>query len=153
MSDSQIPKEVFNDLEKSMRTQMDEYEKTQFRRLQLVTPTLFAKFLAEKGVSGNCLACGSTELSTPETMSLDSSRYLFKDKKRSELTPDERALNAHAAAVHYVTPSIIDPNKAPLISNYQFRMICQNCGFISYFRAASVVFWVEELMEINKDPS
>ncbi|GLY60114.1 hypothetical protein [Pectobacterium carotovorum] len=122
----------------------DDPKQKDYRRLQLVTPQLFAQYLTEKGVNKSCLACGYDKLSTPETMSIDSSRNPFSDKKPSELTEEETQLYVEAAAVHYVTSSLIDESKTPLVSNHQYRLICQNCGFISYFRAANVVYWVED---------
>ncbi|EPX3666035.1 MULTISPECIES: hypothetical protein [Citrobacter] len=129
----------------------DDPVRSAYRRLQLVTPQLFAQYLAEKGVSKGCLACGYDKLSTPETMSLDSSRNPFKDKKPSEFTEEESRQYVDAAAVHYVTPSLIDESKTPLVSNHQYRLVCQNCGFISYFRAANVVHWVEDRINEQGD--
>lgn len=129
----------------------DDPARNAYHRLRLVTPQLFAQYLAEKGVNKGCLACGHDKLSTPETMSLDSSRSPFKDKKPSELTEEESRQYVDATAVHYVTPSLIDESKAPLVSNHQYRLICQNCGFISYFRAANVVYWVEDRIHDQGD--
>lgn len=144
-------KELYEQLLQQASQQRDEHDKIQFRRLQLVTPQLFAEFLAEKGVAGHCLACGHKELSTPETMSLDSTRSPFPDKKPSELTEEESAQYVAATAVHYVTSSLIDTSKVPSVSNHQYRMICPNCGFISYFRAANVVYWVEDRINEQGD--
>ncbi|ENK1841807.1 hypothetical protein ACOSP8_004012 [Enterobacter hormaechei] len=132
---------------------IDDAERRTYRRLQLVTPQLFAQFLSEKGVARSCLACGHSELSTPETMSLDSSRSPFPEKKPSELTEEESQQYFEATAVHYATPSLIDESKTKLVSNYQYRLVCQNCGFISYFRAANVVYWVEDRMNVHEDES
>lgn len=143
--------EAYKLLEQESSTQRDEYQRKQYRRIQAVTPQLFAKFLAEKGVPGHCLACGHHELSTPETMIIDSSRSPFADERTSELTEEEIQQHIDAAAVNYVTPSLIDESKSPLVSNYQYRLICQNCGFISYFRAANVVYWVEERVNEQGD--
>lgn len=131
----------------------DDPERKTYRRLQLVTPQLFAQFLSEKGVARSCLACGHTELSTPETMSLDSTRSPFPDKRPSELTEEESRQYVEATAVHYATPSLIDESKTTLVSNYQYRLVCQNCGFISYFRAANVVYWVEDRINVHEDES
>lgn len=147
----QKAKEIYEHICQQASRQRDEHDRIQFRRLQLVTPQLFAEFLAEKGVAGHCLACGHKELSTPETMSLDSSRNPFPDKKPSELTEEESAQYYGATAVHYVTPSLIDESKTPSVSNHQYRLICQNCGFISYFRAANVVYWVEDRIREQGD--
>ncbi len=138
-------------MEKTYR--VDDAENRAYRRLQLVTPQLFAQFLSEKGVGRRCLACGHTELSTPETMSLDSSLSPFPDKRISELTEEESRQYVEATAVHYVTPSVIDESKKSLISSYQYRLVCQNCGFISYFRAANVVYWVEDRINVQEDES
>lgn len=129
----------------------DDLKQKDYRRLQLVTPQLFAQYLTEKGVSKSCLACGYDKLSTPETMSIDSSRNPFTDKKPSELTDEEIQLYAEATTIHYVTPSLIDESKIPLVSNHQYRLVCQNCGFISYFRAANIVYWVEDRVNEQGD--
>ncbi|EAN8882056.1 hypothetical protein A4I08_17015 [Salmonella enterica] len=147
----QKAKEIYEHILQQTNAQRDEHDRKQFRRLQLVTPQLFAEFLAEKGVTSHCLACGHKELSTPETMSLDSSRNPFPDKKLSELTEEESQQYVDATAIHYVTPSLIDESKIPLVSNHQYRLICQNCGFISYFRAANVVYWVEDRINAPGD--
>ncbi|EPA0114772.1 hypothetical protein ACQYI3_004338 [Enterobacter ludwigii] len=146
-------KEIFQQLSQEADKQRDEYEQKQYRRLQLVTPQLFAKFLAEKGVNGHCLACGHTGLSTPETMGFDSSCNPFPDKKASELTEQELQQYVDVAAVNYVTPTLIDDSKTPLVSNHQYRLVCQNCGYISYFRAATVVYWVEDHINHQGDRS
>lgn len=145
--------EIQEHIRKQTTTGKDTLEKKHYRRLQMVTPTLFAQFLAEKGVSDQCIACGHNKLSTPETMSVDSTRSQFKGRKHSELSEEEKALNIEAMAVHYVTPVIIDNDKVRLISNYQYRLICQNCGFISYFHAANIVSWVEDHITERKDES
>ncbi|EBB3994477.1 hypothetical protein JKM78_004011 [Citrobacter freundii] len=131
----------------------DEFTQKEYRRLQSVTPQLFARFLTEKGVPGCCLACGRTDLSTPETTSVDISKSPFGKVKFNELSEAEREEYITATQVNYVTPIKIEPDKIASVSNHQYRLVCQNCGFTSYFRAANVVYWIEDLTAEQKDKS
>ncbi len=153
MNDPNIPQQALDLLTEAAEKQREDFVKKNYRRLQLVTPDLFSKYLSEKGVSDRCLACGHHALTTPETMGFDSSRSSTPSKKTSEMTGEELNIYTAEAAVNYVTPSIIDSNRSGMVSNYQYRMICQNCGHISYFRAANVVYWVEDLLGISEDLS
>ncbi|MRT10805.1 hypothetical protein GJV07_00675 [Enterobacteriaceae bacterium RIT711] len=144
MSESEEQK-IFEEFNRQASEHAAKFKKETFRRLQKVTPELFAQFLSDKGVSRRCLACGHSELSTSETMSLDSSLSPFGSRPISELTLEETEEYMKATAVHYVTPSVIDNDKRSLVSNYQYQLICANCGYTSLFRAANVVYWVEAL--------
>ncbi|HBG9400072.1 hypothetical protein [Citrobacter portucalensis] len=136
---------------KTIRT---ESEYIDYKRLRHVTPELFAQFLAQKGVSRYCLACGHNQLSTPETIVIDSSGSDFGLHDKSDYYSPHKIDEFMAKSTFiYVTPSLIDSSKLSLLSNMQYRLICQNCGFISYFRALNVIDWAENLNGSNEDAS
>lgn len=133
---------------------LTEPERRDFKRLQHVTPESFTQFLVEKGASRHCLACGHNQLSTPETIIIDSSGSDFGLSDKSDYRSPERIDGFMAKSVIiYVTPSPIDHSRPSLLSNMQYRLTCQNCGFISYFHALSVISWLENATKNDKDVS
>lgn len=99
------------------------------RRLERVTPEIFAAFLSAKNSSQSCLSCGSINLFVPR---VDNAIY-------------GASLNGSpsSATNEYVTHYKIRESLAPSPANCEYRVICTNCGYTSYYWALMVELWLE----------
>ncbi|ELQ9310381.1 hypothetical protein R3D73_003362 [Serratia marcescens] len=110
--------------EKSLKLQL-------LKKFEKVTPDLFSEFLYIKGVKViHCLMCGSEDIGIPQHIA---------PKKMDCLADDEEMFFS------YVSPVKVDSD-GPRYSlmNYEYRVICRNCGFVSSFAAWPVVNWIEK---------
>lgn len=97
------------------------------RRLERVSPELFAKFLYEKKVQAvRCVMCGSEDLGTPQAQ-------VF------EMGPHGSTIKSYVDSVN-----VVGGNAPHSLANYQYRLICNNCGFTIHFAAYPVIKWIEE---------
>ncbi|EQB0888206.1 TPA: hypothetical protein ACUB6D_000274 [Raoultella planticola] len=109
-------KERQTDLLNSLRT-----------RLEKVTPELFAEFLDLRvGKEIKCLNCSSLDIGIPQAQVLS-------------VGPDGASSNAH---ISYVKIETFEPPYS--ILNYQYRLICKNCGFTSHYAVYPVLNWIEQ---------
>lgn len=101
------------------------------RKFETVTPELFSEFLYIKGVPVvRCLMCGSEDMGIPQQTS----------HINPLMNPGVNSKNT----VTYVDPVKVDGGGARFtIMNYEYRVICRNCGFVSSFAAWPVMNWIE----------
>lgn len=97
------------------------------KRLERVSPELFAMFLYEKKVQAvHCVMCGHEDLGTPQAEII-------------ETGPNGSSSRAY---VDYIK---LTGGGAPYsLANYQYRLICNTCGFTIHFAAYPVIKWIEE---------
>lgn len=97
------------------------------KRLEKVTPALFAEFLYKRGVPDvRCLLCGSESIGIPETSLLSVG---------PEGTGNTSYLNFVKVETYGPPYSLMD---------YQYRLICKNCGYTSHIAVWPVLKWIEE---------
>lgn len=98
-----------------------------FSRLEKVTPELFAEFLdAKVGKDIKCLSCGSLDIGIPQAQVMTAG--------------PEGASNE--AYVSFVQIDSFEPQYSLL--NYEYRLICKNCGFTSHYAVYPVLNWIEQ---------
>lgn len=108
-------------------------------KLLKVTPQLFGEFHDAKGVSRRCLACGSDDLFVPISMCSN------PDKSMLSLDPADVGTmenGYHGTMLTYVSFTAIDSSDPYSIHNLQYRVTCQNCGFLSSYRVGPVLDWI-----------
>ncbi|HGM4960246.1 TPA: hypothetical protein ACKPZ6_003824 [Serratia liquefaciens] len=105
-------------------------EKEEIERLEGITPGLFSAFLSAKNAGQRCLSCGSPHIVVPET---DHQTFTASLKGGSS-----------SSAKTYVTYFKIRELKPVSTDNSEYRVICTNCGFTSYYWAHLVVNWAEK---------
>ncbi|PXM41904.1 hypothetical protein DMT39_14785 [Klebsiella variicola] len=108
--------------------------KQQTEKLRQITPMLFFQFLAEKGVSGKCISCGSEKLSVPQAFSLEGIKAPAIEN--GKINDD---LLRSPPYVQYVSFDDVDQPRGILNSYYQ--MNCLNCGHLTLYRASVVLKW------------
>ncbi|EPU1024667.1 hypothetical protein ACJWRY_02015 [Klebsiella pneumoniae] len=111
------------------------------QRLMKVSAEDFFKYLAEKGVSRHCIACGSNKLSVPQSVELKSEGL---PKNFDDLPEMEQELALDTASItymQYVSFEDLD-NPAGLRKSY-YMMHCQNCGNLTLYRSSAVLNWLE----------
>lgn len=121
---------------KQLKEQMNPETKA---KLLKVTPQLFGSFLDAKGVSRQCLACGSKDLFVPVSMCNNPDKPMTSFDA-SDLGTMENSYNG--TMITYVTFTAIDSNEPYSIHNLQYRVTCQNCGFLSNYRVGPVIDWI-----------
>ncbi|MFP9470044.1 hypothetical protein AB6D37_15085 [Pectobacterium brasiliense] len=96
-------------------------------KLEKVTPELFSEFLYKHGVPVvQCLTCGSEDIGIPQTQTIS-------------IGPNGSSQS------HYVDFIKLEAGGPPhSLTHYQYRLICNNCGFTSHFAVYPVVKWIEE---------
>ncbi|NIC26554.1 hypothetical protein [Serratia plymuthica] len=104
-------------------------------RLLKVTPQLFGHFLDAKGARRECLACGSSDLFVQVSMTNDHNKPVPDNAESSDNVQENNMIT-------YVTFERINHLAGNSIQNLQYRVSCQNCGFMSSYRAKPVVDWV-----------
>lgn len=110
------------ELQKEMKTELH-------HRLAKVSPDLLSEFLFKRGVEVfKCLLCGSEDIGIPQCHVLTSD-------------PDD---DAFSTFVDYIKVDSDDPPYS--LMNYQYRIICRNCGFTHHLAVWPVLKWVEAEM-------
>lgn len=101
------------------------------QKFEKVTPKLFSEFLYVKGVQViRCLMCGSEDIGIPQ--------HLTSQAKDNHIAPTEDFFS-------YVSPVKVDTDGPKFsLMNYEYRVICRNCGFVSSFAAWPVMNWIEQ---------
>lgn len=134
-------------LEEQLNKETEEYNEEKLanykQRLMKVTPTLFRKFLAEKGAAFHCLSCGSNELTVPESTTLQSEKL---PDNFSSLPEAEREMITDAlirSYVSYVTWG--NENRVSGLRKSYYQVHCLNCGHLSLYRSAAVLNWLENI--------
>lgn len=97
------------------------------RRLSKVTPELLSEFMFKRGVPVfQCLLCGSEDIGIPEV-------------GLTTVGPDG------GESIKYVSYVKLDaPGPRFSIMDYQYRVICRNCGFTHHIAVWPVLKWVED---------
>lgn len=108
-----------------MKTESEEIE-----RLEGIYPALFSLFLSFKNAGKHCLSCGSDHLVVPET---DSQTITARMDGTSS-----------SVAKTFVTYYKISELKPISVNNSEYRVICANCGFTSFYWAQYAVEWAEK---------
>ncbi|WP_064511711.1 hypothetical protein [Buttiauxella gaviniae] len=97
------------------------------RRLEQVTPALLSEFLYKRGIPVfTCLLCGSEDIGIPECGVIQTG-------------PDG---SERKTFVDYIKLEADGPPSS--IMQYQYRVICRNCGFTHHIAVWPVLKWVEE---------
>lgn len=105
----------------------EELTRALFSRLEKVTAELFADFLVLKvGKEIKCLNCGSFDIGIPQTQLMT-------------VAPDG---SSHGSYISFVRIESFEPRYSLL--NYQYRLICKNCGFTSHYAVYPVLNWIEQ---------
>lgn len=96
-------------------------------RLEKVSPKHLSEFLYKRGVPVfQCLLCGSEDIGIPEV-------------GLTTVGPDG------GESITYVSYVKLDAPGPPFsIMDYQYRVICRNCGFTHHIAVWPVLKWVEE---------
>ncbi|MDR7343163.1 hypothetical protein J2X14_001575 [Pantoea alhagi] len=97
------------------------------KRLEKVTPELLSEFLFERGIPVvKCLMCGNNDISIPQAAVLAASAEGSK-------------------AYTYVRYVTLNTDSSPFtLDSFEYRLICNSCGFTSHFAVYPVLKWVEE---------
>jgi len=143
---SWIPSDAFQEINAKKVERIDETK----RRLRRVSPELLSQFLIEKGVNRTCLSCGATGISVPEIMSL-SKDAIPPDVYKQMISGEELEVDIESYMIRSVAFTPTNPKKLVSVGDYQFRLNCNNCGYISHYRASPVVFWVEKMDEDSQE--
>ncbi|ELY2757917.1 hypothetical protein ACOZ17_000255 [Cronobacter sakazakii] len=99
------------------------------RRLEKVSPELFAQFLYEKGIDAvACRMCGKEALGTPQVELL-------------EVGPSD---SGKKSFVDYVKVESGSASYSLSLANINYRLICNNCGYTILFAAYPIIKWIEE---------
>ena len=103
-----------------------ELRRTLQKRLEKVTPALLSQFLYERGITlVTCLLCHSNDIVIPQALALATG------------SPVE---NAYI----YLRPTLLDTDVHPLsLERFEYRLICNNCGYTSHIAAFPVLKWIE----------
>lgn len=105
----------------------EELTRALFSRLEKVTPELFAEFLDLKvGKEISCLNCGSFDIGIPQAQVITVG---------SDGSPS-------GSYISFVRVDSFEPRYSLL--NYQYRLICKNCGFTSHYAVYPVLNWIEQ---------
>ncbi|MEX9845426.1 hypothetical protein AB7W67_07830 [Providencia rettgeri] len=124
---------------KNLNRSIERYKK----KLAKVTPKLFFAFLTEKGFSAKCVSCGSSNLSVPESGTLNSEKLpenfstLDDETKRSIM---DEAMSSHVSYTSFEEK----PNGIVGLSKSYYKMHCLNCGHLSLYRTSTVLKWLED---------
>lgn len=96
------------------------------RRLEKVSPELLSQFLYERGVPVvTCLLCHSNDIVIPQA---------------AVLTVGSPVESSHI----YVRHTLLDTDGPPLsLDRYEYRLICNNCGYTSHIAVYPVLKWIE----------
>lgn len=124
----------------SANLEKDSIQKYQ-QKLMKINAKIFFRFLMEKGVSNGCLACGSGQLSVPESI-----EFLGENVPEDfELLSTEEKMKyvqiTKATYLRYVSFDGVDSLIGLRRSYYQVH--CLNCGNLTLYRTAAVLNWLE----------
>ncbi|MEN3258507.1 hypothetical protein AAH678_06840 [Sodalis endosymbiont of Spalangia cameroni] len=101
-------------------------------RLEKISPDLFACFLSERGISElRCPICHCPDMNIPQVGLI-------------VVGVESASIDSHPPVyVDYIT---INANGTPhdSVLNYQYRLICKNCGFTSHFAIHPVLDWFDK---------
>lgn len=102
-----------------------------WKKFRALSPELFSQFLSERGVPiVSCPICGGTDMAIPQA-----SEQIYDEDK-----PTGKWFT-------YVNPSKVNSfGFEPLHSllQYNYRLICKNCGYENRFSAHPVLSWLEK---------
>ncbi len=108
-------------MDKETRKQIErELENDLVKMLSVVTLDNFFNFLVDKGIEGlTCRVCGSGDIGVP--------------------------LTTHAGHSEFLNYSVVDGGGPPhSLFNYEYRLPCNNCGFVHSFAVYPVLKWIED---------
>lgn len=113
----------------------EQTKEAEFRKsLSEITTKVFARFLKEKGISQDCKMCGHDHLSLPQVQ-------LYNK------TTGMPFLGKH---IHYEHALYGDETEfSP--ENYEYSMICDNCGYTVKFNTGIVLKWHLESEDDNNE--
>ncbi|WP_393950147.1 hypothetical protein [Kluyvera intermedia] len=102
-----------------------------WKKFKALSPELFAKFLSQKGVPiVSCPICNHIDMAVPQV-----SEQIYDGDKGT------------GKWITYINPSKVNSfGFEPLHSllQYNYRLICKNCGYENRFSAHPVLTWLEE---------
>lgn len=98
-------------------------------RLKTVTGPEFFHYLNDKKVKTTCLMCGHNGRQI-----IDETHYTTAQDKLDSKPPQT------FVTFYYHTPGI----PADSINHYYYRLICDNCGFVSQHSARYVINWLDK---------
>ncbi|EAY8115199.1 hypothetical protein V4E24_000863 [Salmonella enterica] len=134
--------EKFNQDIQDANEESRKYVKKYEERLIKVTPDHFFRFLSEKGVSGTCVSCGSSKLSVPEGGIVRGEKL---PENFDDLTQEEKIQLIKNNVQNYVSyVSFEDVRKPSGIGKSYYMVHCLNCGYLSLYRSAAVLNWLEK---------
>lgn len=107
-----------------------EAQKKLEKRLTEITTDIFASFLLAKNASRHCLSCGSVKLRVPER------GIISRDEVDGE--------TGEPVIYYYVKFYKLGQSTRNTLSDYEYRVICLNCGHTSLYRSRNVVRWHEQ---------
>lgn len=134
-------------LEDQIKKEAEEHNRKEIynykQRLLAVTPVLFRKFLAEKGVSFRCPSCGSDDLTVPESATMQTEKL---PENFNSLSSTERGMIVDSLLHYYV--SYVTWGEGSHVSHLRksyYQVHCLNCGHLSLYRSVTVLNWLENL--------
>lgn len=102
-----------------------------WKKFKALSPELFSQFLAQRGVGTvRCPICGGDDMAVPQV-----TEQIYSDGKPT------------GAWFSYVNPSKVSSfGFEPIHSllQYNYRLICKNCGYENRFSAHPVLSWLEK---------
>ena len=108
-------------MDKETRKQIErDLDNELMKMLSVVTMDKFSSFLVERGIEGlTCKMCGSDDIGVPLMAPI-----------------------GHQAFLNY---SKVDGGGPPYsLYNYEYRLPCNNCGFVHSFAVYPVLKWIED---------
>ncbi|HBC5394440.1 hypothetical protein [Escherichia coli] len=120
------------------------------KRLQQVTPELFAEFLMSKNAAQFCISCGFTKLTMSENGVYSGAKIPENYDSLSQID-QEKFVGDNT--LWYVTPVFVNTHTKIRLADVEYKINCPNCGHISIYRARPVVAWIEENRKECKNES
>lgn len=115
------------------------------QNLKKINAEAFFKFLAEKGVSRKCVACGSEKLSVPQGMEIATEKM---PENFNELSSAEQGMFIDAMSTTYVQYVSFDGMDNPIgLTKSYYTVHCLNCGNLTLYRTKAVLNWFNALQE------
>lgn len=115
-------------------------------RLKEVTPDKLFEFLAEKGVSLDCPACGAIQLSVPARYNTQIEQLSVADE--DEITDGNVKDHDSYKMLTKVYASFLSLGGGQSIADIRrsyYPLHCLNCGNLSLFRTSTVLKWIEKM--------
>ncbi|HGR4956373.1 TPA: hypothetical protein ACLPEC_000073 [Klebsiella aerogenes] len=117
----------------------------QKQNLKKISAEAFFKYLADKGVSRKCVACGSEKLSVPQAVEIATEKM---PENFDELSTLEQGMLIDAMSSTYVQYVSFDGIDNPIgLTRSYYTVHCLNCGNLTLYRTKPVLNWFNALQE------